>query len=81
MNIANDRLLHFTGTQTYHAYLAGNVLTDGTLQLAEQFKCYLFIDIICSYTKQLFNHKFQVWTLEKLPDESAIVECTDGDNN
>jgi len=80
MNIANDHLKGFIGTSRYHMYLFSNCLTDGVRQLAEQFHCYWFLDIICSYTYDLKNHQFQVWTLIKAVDSSAIIECSDGND-
>lgn len=78
MNIANDHLHEFIGTSGYHRYLFGNLLTDGVVALVEKFHCYWFLDIICSYTSVLQDHEFQVWTLQKSPDSSAVVTCTDG---
>lgn len=80
MIIANDNLSDFKGTSSYHVYLPENVLTDGVIALAEKFRCYWYLDIICSYSDQLNEHDFQVWTLEKLQDSSAIVTCTDGND-
>jgi hypothetical protein len=77
MNSANDHLNKFFGTSRYHQYLYGHVLTDGVVALTEMFHCYWYLDIICSYAVDLKDHPFQVWTLQKRSDSSAIVECTD----
>ena len=36
--------------------------------------------LIASYQPQMKNEEFQVWTLKKNSDESAIVSCTDGND-
>jgi hypothetical protein len=58
----------------------GLVLTDGAKALADNFQCYWFLDIIASYQAQLNNQPFQVWTMKKFEDGSAIVKCTDGND-
>jgi len=37
----------FIGTEEYHKYMAGVVLTDGVKYLAEEGKCFWLIDIVC----------------------------------
>jgi hypothetical protein len=44
------------------------------------FGCYWFIDVIAIYQSQLKDDKFQVWSLGKNEDGSAVVICTDGNN-
>lgn len=81
MNSANDHLLEYFGTSCYHRYLLGNLLTDGVVALAHRFHCLWFLDIVCSYTESLSEYEYQVWTLQKSPDSSAKVTCTDGNKN
>ena len=76
---ANDQLREHTSSENYYRY-GVLLLTDGTRSLAETFSCFWFLDIIASYQPQLKDEEFQVWTLGKNEDSSAIVLCTDGNN-
>lgn len=75
---ANDTLRHYTCADAYYKYSFGLIITDGVKELAERFECFWFLDIIASYQSQLRNEEFQVWTLKKNIDGSAVVKCTDG---
>lgn len=75
---ANDQLKEYTCTESYYRYLLGVLLTDGTKALCEKFECFWFIDIVCSYQRELNGEDFQVWTLRKNGDGSGKVVCTDG---
>ena len=75
---ANDQLREYTSTDNYYTYLCGLLITDGAKALADQLECYWFLDIIASYQPQLKVEEFQVWTLTKREENSAIVSCTDG---
>lgn len=77
---ANDQLREYTSTDSYYTYLCGLLITDGAKALADQFECYWFLDIIASYQPQLKVEEFQVWTLMKKEDNSAVVSCTDGND-
>ena len=55
--------------------------TDGVRALCSEFECYWFLDVIVSYQHQLSHEEFQVWTLQKEGDVSAIVKCSDGNGN
>jgi hypothetical protein len=52
--------------------------TDGVKALCEMFECYWFLDIIVSHQPQLRDEEFQLWSLGKNKDNSAMVICTDG---
>ena len=78
---ANDQLREHTSTEQYHNYSFGLTITDGALALAEKFSCFWFLDVVASYQPQLKNEEFQVWTLGKNEDSSAIILCTDGNDN
>ncbi len=77
---ANDQLSNHTATDEYHRYLCGTLLTDGTKALAEMFECFWFLDVVASYQPVLREHEFQVWQLTVNADQSAYVECTDGND-
>lgn len=77
---ANDSLSHHNGTESYYKYLMGYLLTDGVKELATQFQCYWFLDVVVSHQPDLEDEEFQVWTLKKNVDNSADVVCTDGNN-
>jgi hypothetical protein len=75
---ANEQLQHFNGTENYYKYFGGLVLTDGVRELAERFKCYWLLDIIASYQPELRKECFQVWTLLRNENDTALVRCTNG---
>jgi hypothetical protein len=77
---ANDFLKEHTCTDNYYRYNFGLVITDGAKALADKFACYWFLDIIASYQPQLKKEEFQVWTLKRT-GSSAIITCTDGNDN
>jgi len=77
---ANESLREHNCTDNYYKYNFGLTITDGTRALADKFQCYWFLDIIASYQLQLRNEEFQVWSLGKNEDSSAIVLCTDGND-
>jgi len=77
---ANDKLKEYNSTEQYYKYSGYLVITDGVKAMAEMFECFWLLDIIASYQPRLKNEEFQVWTLGKNEDSSAIVLCTDGNN-
>jgi len=77
---ANDELSRHTGTDNYYQHNFGLVYTDGIKAFCDRFQCYWFIYVIVSYQPTLKNEEFQVWSLGKNEDSSAVVICTDGDN-
>ena len=77
---ANDSLSHFNCTEHYYNYNLGFLLTDGTKELATQFECYWLFDIIVSYRMKLHKENFQVWSLKKHANNTAMVICTDGND-
>lgn len=77
---ANDQLREYTGTEHYYRYMFGMLHTDGVKALCEQFECWWFLDVICSYQPELKNEAFQVWSLRVAEDFTAVVLCTDGNN-
>ena len=77
---ANDKLKEYNCTDNYYKYTNGLLITDGVKALAIMFGCYWFIDVIASYQSQLKGEEFQVWSLGKNEDSSAVVVCTDGNN-
>lgn len=75
----------FSGTEQYYPHWLGIKLTDGAFYLQENGAAWL-IDAIASHqTKKLLSApmlaEFQIWTLTKKPDDSAILQCDrDADN-
>jgi hypothetical protein len=81
MITANDQLKEFSGgSENVYKYNFGLIVTEGALALAKKFECFWFLDIIASYQPQLKNEEFQVWTLKRTGN-SAVVSCTDGNDN
>lgn len=80
MTNANDQLREYSCSDNYYRYNFGMVYTDGVKALCEKFECYWFLDIIVSYQPQLKDEEFQVWSLGKNEDDSAIVICTNGND-
>ena len=77
---ANDQLQEFYGTEQYHKFNNKCILTDGSLAMAERFKCWWLLDIIASYQGDKLDKEadgMQVWKL-KVKDEKGVVTCTDG---
>lgn len=77
---ANDDLREHSSSDQYHRYMCGMFLTDGALAMCKKFSCFWFADVICSYQHKLKDEEFQVWSLGKNEDSSAIVLCTDGND-
>lgn len=78
MIVANDQLHGFTGTEEWHKYLYGLLLTDGAKALADKFECWWFLDIVASYQPQLRKKglEYQYWTLQRHEGkETATVTC------
>ncbi len=69
MNLSTD-LNQFTGTENYYRHWMGCVFTDGVQYLAEQAGAYWLIDAVFSYRRR---EPFQVWTLKKNDDNSAVL--------
>ena len=77
---ANDQLKGYNCSDYYYKHSFGMLYTDGARAMAEMFECYWFLDIIVSYQPQLKDHEFQVWSLGRNGDHSAIVLCSDGND-
>jgi len=80
----NDNLRFGNGTDNYHKYIVGMVLSDGAKAMADKYGLFWYMDAICSYQihKKFQDQPFQVWTLERKQHEfTAIVKATDGNDN
>lgn len=78
---ANDELREYNCTENYYRYSFGLTITDGIKMLCERFSCWWFADVIASYQPQLKEkEEFQVWTLKRITDSTAVVVCTDGND-
>ena len=80
MRNVNDELREYNCSDNYYKYNFGLVITDGVKALAEKFQCFWFVDVIASHQPKLRVEEFQVWSLGKNEDSSAIVLCTDGND-
>ncbi len=80
---ANDSYQQFNGTDHYYSHWLGFKMTDGVMQLANDYQCHWFIDIIASYQgyKKFKANRFQVWKLKRIQDARFWVIAEDGDNN
>jgi hypothetical protein len=78
---ANDYLKHHFCSDEFFEYHYGLIISEGAKAMADQFQCYWFLDIVASYYPELKKEEFQVWKLKKLADGSAVVQCTDGNDN
>lgn len=68
-------LEQFTGTTKYYKSTFGTLLlTEGIHYFREKLECYWLIDIVESYQPKIKNVPFQIWSINKAPDDSAIVE-------
>lgn len=81
MKKANDFLNHYTSTESYYKHPFGMVYTDGVQELCKRFQCFWFLDIVVSYQKGMKDEEFQTWKLTRHIDNTATVECTDGNDN
>jgi len=82
MRNANDELReHSGGSDNLYRYNFGLLITEGALALAQQFECFWFLDIICSYQSKVRGEDFQSWRLTKHDGNKATVTCDDGNRN
>jgi uncharacterized repeat protein (TIGR04076 family) len=77
---ANDYLKQHNCSDEFFKFNFGLIITEGTKAMADQFECYWLVDVIASFQPTLKKEPFQVWTMKKLEDGSAIVKCTDGND-
>jgi hypothetical protein len=79
--ITQSDLDQFTGTECYHKYIFGTLLTDGVHFLCTQAKCFWLADLIGSWQPEIKNRyglqRFQVWTLTR-KETWWIARCEDG---
>ncbi len=81
MTNANNEFSQYTGSDTWHNYQFGMLLTDGALAFADKLGAFWFLDVIGSYQSGLRNQPFQVWKLQKNKiGNGAKVTCEDGNN-
>lgn len=67
-------------TENYHRYVFGYHLTDGTLDVASNEKCFWFYDVIISaqMLQKVRKEDFQVWYLKRIKNEEFLVFGTNG---
>lgn len=78
----NEKYKHCDYSENYYKHVGG-VYTDGVKEVAENEKCYWFIDVCMSYQTKAFkeNNPFQVWHLKRIDENKFIVNCEDGNHN
>jgi hypothetical protein len=80
---ALSQLDYFTGTESYYKHpFTKSIFTDGVKYVADNAGAYWLIDFIVFKQiedGEIGNCDFQVWTLDALPDNTAMITCTDGD--
>lgn len=66
-----------------HGLVRSLVYTDGVKLLADTFGKHWFVDIVASYQgmAKVQAQPFQVWKLEAVGDEEAVVKLEDGNRN
>lgn len=71
-----SELAQFTGTTRYYrSGLGGLLLTDGMHYVREELNAYWLAELVESYQPKLTNVPFQLWSLDKRHDESALIEA------
>ena len=77
-----NSLAHCTGSEQYHKYMMGLILTDGTKLFAELCQCFWLLDILASVqrNKKVVGEDFQVLNIKRNGDK-AVVTVEDGNNN
>lgn len=76
-------LLHFTGTEKWyrHALNRHILYTDGAQHVAEAGGAYWLLDEIVlaqRFAHSVASELFQRWTLTVSADQSAVLDCDDG---
>lgn len=84
LTLAN--LNQFTGSETFYRHMLNRkcVFTEGVQYLAEQAGAYWLVDEIIlaqPYEASLKREEFQVWKLSVRANRSAVLTCTDGNDN
>jgi len=74
--ITASELDRFSGTEQYHRYLCGILLTDGVKYLADAGECHWLLGIIASFYPQIRSNvrlsEFCLWQAEKKGDGAII---------
>ena len=81
-----NALAGFFGTFTYHPHRIGNLninLTDGCDFLRQEAEAFWLFDAILSHqaSTKVCREPFQVWKLNKQPDDNWLLSCEDGNKN
>jgi len=78
--LTTQNLAQFIGTEAYHRYIFGLVLTDGAAFLVRNGAGWL-VDVIASarVDPKVRNEPFEAWRLKvDLKTGTGVVTCTDG---
>lgn len=74
----------FTGSEEYYRYplVRGHVFTEGVKYVADKAGAFWLLDAIFSHQidPKAQAEEFQVWTLTKLPNDTATLVMTDGNS-
>jgi hypothetical protein len=83
--ITNEELRQFTGTENWYRHgLVRHVLyTDGVRYLAEKANAYWLVDAIASVQleSKVRYEEFQVWNLQRMAGNQAVLIGEDGNGN
>ena len=75
-----SELSQFIGTEKYHRITQRHFLTDGTMYLANQAKCFWLMDAVASHLPKYFSDYFCVARLTVI-NLSAELVIEDGNDN
>ena len=75
---------HTTGSEHFHAltFYPRLICTDGVKLMADELRAYWLVDAVASHlmtSQELRREGFQVWKLELVPPNGAVLTAHDGD--
>jgi len=77
----NEDFAMATGTENYYKHPIGYSYTDGVKMMAEKYKAYWLIDVVCSHqTKSIATIPFQIWEIVTDDSFRATVEMKEDSN-
>jgi len=79
-SLSTTNLAQFTCTQKLYRITRQHVLTDGTKYLAEEGRCFWFMDAIASYLTPSYDDHFAVARLV-VNGSSAVLSLDDGNDH
>lgn len=84
-NLKQEDLKHFSGTEQWfrHPLMRKVLYTEGAQHVAEQGGAYWLLDAIAfaQLIPAVAAESFQFWKLTVSPDQTATLDCEDGNFN